>query len=167
MPSSLPPTVRRHEHLATPPSSLPFALYPHPHTARFHHFRAIIEPDQPFRQTGNVDNQACFRTCQVTEDRWWWLQTCRPTRPSDDNAHFDVCMSSPATTSVDAPTSNILPPLPCSIGDCDAEICTCDGDDINDGKRAGHNDTQLFAVGAEVMWTYQMTSVESSIKLDV
>ena len=40
-------------------------------------------------------------------------------------------------------------------------------DDSNDGERAGHDDTQLFAVGAEVMWTNQMTSVELSIKLDV
>jgi hypothetical protein len=53
------------------------------------------------------------------------------------------------------------------IGDCDADICAYDGDDSNDGERAGHDDTQLFAVGAEVMWTYQMMSFKSSIKLDV
>ena len=126
MPSSLAPTVRtpRHEQLATPPSSLPFALYPHLTTARFHHFRAIVELDQPFCQTGNVDNQACFRTFQATEDKWWWLQTCRPTcLSSDDNVYFNVCKYVVARNDLykhkknyfrNAPTSNVLPPLPFS-----------------------------------------------------
>ena len=130
MPSSLAPTVRRHEHLAIPPSSLPFALYPHLHTARFHHFRAIVELDQPFRQTGNVDNQARFRACQATEDKWWWLQTCHPTcLSSDDNAHFGVCKY--VVTSNDLRKRLNLKRLASSpvlkISDCNADICACDG----------------------------------------
>ena len=50
------------------------------------------------------------------------------------------------------------------IGDCDVDICACDGNDNNDGERANHDDAQLFAVGAEVMLTYKWVRSRSVCK---
>jgi hypothetical protein len=87
-----------------------------------------------------------------TKDDWPWLQTCCSTCLSpDDNAHFDACKYVVASNDFrKRPNYERLASSPVlKIGDCDADICACDGDDNH--ERADHNDTQLFVVGAKVL----------------
>ena len=66
----------------------------------------------------------------------------------------------PATTSANASSMNGSPSFSpvLKIDDCDADICAYDRDDNNDVERTGRDDTQQFAVGAELMLTYKATT---------
>ena len=139
--------------------------------ARFHLFDKVVELDHIFRQAGDDETQIQFRcllrrvaNCEATEEDWAWLQTrCPSCLSPDDNAKFNVGKYIVATNDLRKrinyeALSSFSPVI--RIEDCDADVrCTRSGgpsgDDF-DSERLDHDDTQLFAVGAEVMLTYNL-----------
>jgi ATP-dependent DNA helicase PIF1 len=139
--------------------------------ARFHRFNKVVELDQPFRQAGDDVVQTRFRSllgrvsnCKATEDDWLWLQTRRPTCLSpEDNTLFDDGKYIVATNDLRKRInyerlSSFCPVL--KIDECDADVRACDGDS---GESLDHDDTQLFAVGAEVMLTNNLWTEASLV----
>lgn len=135
--------------------------------ARFHNFRTVVELDQPFRQTGNDVSQTRFRSllkrlslCEATEDDWSWLMTCRPScLTPDENQLFDSSKYVVSTNHLRKRLNydrlaSFTPIL--KIDEGDADVLPADIDDNDDGERADHDDTKLFAVGADVMLTFNL-----------
>ena len=137
--------------------------------ARFHLFNKVVELDHIFRQAGDDESQIRFRhllrrvaNSEATEDDWAWLKTRRPSRLSrDDNADFDAGRYIVSTNDLRKRLnyerlSSFSPVI--RIDECDAGMQNCpaaSGDDFS-AERPDHDDTQLFAIGAEVMLTFNL-----------
>ena len=129
--------------------------------ARFHLFNKVVELDQPFRQTGEDATQTHFRAllarvanCDATEDDWKWLQTRAPSRLSkEENVLFDECRhvvsTNDARHAINREKLARLSPV-INIDDCGDEAVGVE-DEPYEGNCYGTDNSQLFAVGAEVM----------------
>lgn len=129
--------------------------------ARLHLFEKVVELDQPFRQTGRDSAQLRFRcllarvaNCEATEDDWRWLQTRGPTCLSkEENVAFDnskhVVSTNDTRRLINREKLARLSPI-IKIDDCGEEAFRVD-DDCYEGDHYGSDDSQLFAVGADVM----------------
>ena len=102
--------------------------------------------------------------CEATEEDWAWLQTRHPSCLSlDDNADFNTHKYIVATNDlrkrINYEKLSYFSPV-IRIKECEADVRSMrsdgpSGDDF-DGERLDHDNTQLFAVGAEVMLTYNL-----------
>ena len=129
--------------------------------ARFHLFDKVVELDQPFRQTGDDATQVRFRAllarvanCDAIEDDWKWLQTRAPSCLSkDENVLFNdskhVVSTNDARNAINREKLARLSPI-IKIDDGGEEAFGVD-DDSYEGNYYNNDDSQLFAIGAEVM----------------
>ena len=134
--------------------------------ARFHLFNKVVELRQPFRQTGDDTTQIRFRellarvaNCEAAESDWSWLQTRNPICLSpEENKAFDDCIHVVATNevrnSINREKLSQLSPV-IKIDDCDEELAYFE-EDGNEGEIYGSLNSQLFAIGAEVMLTFNL-----------
>jgi ATP-dependent DNA helicase PIF1 len=135
--------------------------------ARFHQFRTVVELDQPFRQTGDDGTQSRFRSllsrlslCQASDGDWTWLMSRRPACLSpEENSLFDsskyVVSKNHLRKRLNYDRIASFTPV-LKIDEGDVDIQPADADDYNDAEGADHDDSKLFAVGAEVMLTYNL-----------
>lgn len=129
--------------------------------ARFHLFDKVVELDHPFRQTGSDPTQIRFRdllarvaNCEATENDWEWLQTRNPSLlTTEENDVFDNCKhvvaNNDARNKINREKLSKLSPI-IRIDDCDDDVVNVE-EEAYDGDRYGTNDSQLFAVGSDVM----------------
>ena len=134
--------------------------------ARFHLFNKVVELDQPFRQSGNDATQVRFRAllarvanCEASEDDWKWLQSRAPNNLSEEeNRAFDnnkhVVSTNSARHAINREQLAKLSPI-IKIDDIGDEAFRIE-DDSPEGDQYGSDDSQLFAVGADVMMTMNL-----------
>ena len=134
--------------------------------ARFHLFNKVVELKQPFRQAGDDSTQIRFRellarvaNCEATESDWSWLQSRNPVCLSpEENEAFDDCIHVVATNEarncINREKLSKLSPI-IKIDDCDEDLAYFE-EDGNEGEIYGSLDSQLFAIGAEVMVTFNL-----------
>ena len=141
----------------------------HHQAARFHLFDKVVELDHIFRQAGDDESQIRFchllrrvANSKATEDDWAWLKTrCPSCLSRDDNANFDAGRYIVSTNDLRKHLnyerlSSFSPVI--RIDKCNAGMQNCpaaSGDDFN-AEWPDHDDTQLFAIGAEVMLTFNL-----------
>jgi ATP-dependent exoDNAse (exonuclease V) alpha subunit len=119
------------------------------------------------RQTGNDPTQVRFRellarvaNCEATETDWQWLQTrCSTSLTCEENQLFDDCKHVVANNDtrkiVNREKLSKLSPV-IRIDDCDDDAFNVE-EETYDGDRYGvTNDSQLFAVGSDVMMTINL-----------
>ena len=137
--------------------------------ARFHLFDKVIELDQPFRQAGNDETQKQFRLvlrrvadCNGTDDDWKWLQTRRASRLSPmENAAFDaskyIVSTNDTRSRINYEKLSMLSPV-MRITESNGGVCFLDEDDVDGdiGERSESDGLRMYAVGAEVMLTYNL-----------
>lgn len=98
--------------------------------------------------------------CQATEEDWSWLLTHHPSCLSPaKNKTFDSSKYIIATNKLQkqlnyACLASFTPILKINKGD--ADILPADANDNDFGERVDHDDNKLFAVGAEMMLTYNL-----------
>jgi ATP-dependent exoDNAse (exonuclease V) alpha subunit len=134
--------------------------------ARFHLFDKVVELDQPFRQAGNDETQKRFRlllrrvaNCDATDEDWAWLQTRRASHLSPrENAIFDknkyIVSTNDMRSRINCEKLSMLSPI-MQITQTKDGMCVLDEDEV-DGERIESDGVQMYAIGAEVMLTFNM-----------
>ena len=134
--------------------------------ARFHLFDKVVELTQPFRQIGEDPIQIRFRellarvaNCDATEADWKFLQSRRSScLSSEENKIFDnnihIVATNEARHNINRNKLSGLSPV-MKIDSCDDNLMFVE-DDSNEFERYTNIDSQLFAVGAEVMLTFNL-----------
>jgi len=134
--------------------------------ARFHLFRTVVQLDQAFRQVGNDEEQIRFRDILgrvadsvATEEDWKKLQTRRACcLTASENELFDRSKYIVATNKIRHKINyeklSLLTPVMLIQEYDDATELT--DVQILDSERVEKNDLHVFAVGAEVMLSYNL-----------
>jgi ATP-dependent DNA helicase PIF1 len=134
--------------------------------AHFHLFDKVVKLNQPFHQVGNdgVQKQFCLllsreADCNRIKKDWMWLQTHHSSCLSPgENAAFDaskyIVSTNEMRSHINYKKLSMLSPI-MQITENNGGVCFLDEDDV-DGKQIEGDGLQMYAVGAEVMLTYNM-----------